>query len=77
MSAHYIMRKCFDESNADHNRVLRQGLTLDEAQAHCQDPASSGNGWMDCYYTGEPTHESSEPTVTTPLPVHMRGDGDL
>lgn len=29
------------------NEVLETGLTLEEAQAHCQDPATSGDGWFD------------------------------
>lgn len=74
---HYIMRKCFDTSNPDHNKVIRRGLSLDEAQAHCQDDRTSGNGWMDCYYIGVPVSPVQEPTKTTPLPVDLRGDGEL
>jgi hypothetical protein len=71
------MRKCFDMESADHNIVVRQGLTLDEAQAHTSDSRSGGDGFMDVYYRGEPSRPSSEPTVTTPLPLELRGDGDL
>ena len=31
------------------NRVIKRGLTLEQAQAHCQDPATSGDGWFDGY----------------------------
>jgi hypothetical protein len=28
---------------------IRVGVTLDEAQAHCNNPATSGEGWFDGY----------------------------
>jgi len=31
------------------NRVIKRGLTLEQAQAHCNDPATSGDGWFDGY----------------------------
>jgi hypothetical protein len=31
------------------NRVVKTGLTLDEAQKHCNDPKTSGDGWFDGY----------------------------
>ncbi len=31
------------------NEVIETGLTLDEAQAHCQDEATHGDGWFDGY----------------------------
>ena len=31
------------------NRVIKRGLTLEQAQAHCKDPATSGDGWFDGY----------------------------
>ena len=27
--------------------VIKSGLTLEQAQAHCEDPATSGDGWFD------------------------------
>lgn len=32
------------------NETIEEGLTLEEAQAHCNDPATSGEGWFDAYY---------------------------
>ena len=31
------------------NKVLKTGLTLEQAQAHCENPETSGNGWFDGY----------------------------
>ena len=31
------------------NKVLKTGLTLEQAQAHCNDAKSAGNGWFDGY----------------------------
>lgn len=30
-------------------RIIRRGLTLEEAQAHCNDPRTSGEDWFDGY----------------------------
>jgi len=30
-------------------RVVGRGLTLEEAQAHCNDPRTKGKGWFDGY----------------------------
>lgn len=29
--------------------IVESGLTLEEAQAHCNDPSTSGDGWFDGY----------------------------
>jgi hypothetical protein len=31
------------------HEVIARGLTLDEAQAHCQNPETHGEGWFDGY----------------------------
>ena len=31
------------------NKVLKKGLTLEQAQAHCNNEKSAGNGWFDGY----------------------------
>lgn len=69
---HYIMRKCFDTSNPDHNKVVRVGLDLDEAQAHTSDERTHGDGWMDCYYRGVPVSQVQAPSdATAPLPSDL------
>lgn len=45
-----IVRKCFDANAADHNLVVKTGLTLEEAQEHCEDENTSGDGWFDAFY---------------------------
>jgi len=45
MTTYKIIRFRFEGNN----RVIKRGLTLDEAQAHCQDPSTSGDGWFDGY----------------------------
>jgi hypothetical protein len=30
-------------------RVIKRGLTLQQAQAHCRDPKTHGAGWFDGY----------------------------
>ena len=45
MTTYKIIRFRFEGNN----QVIKRGLTLDEAQAHCQDPSTSGDGWFDGY----------------------------
>jgi hypothetical protein len=33
----------------DNNEVVRTGLTLEEAQEHCNDESTHGDGWFDGY----------------------------
>jgi hypothetical protein len=44
-----IIRFHFDESHPDHRRVITTGLTLEEAQEHCNKDSTSGPGWFDGY----------------------------
>jgi hypothetical protein len=39
MTTYKIIR--FYQKDPDRNRVIRTGLTLEEAQAHCRDPETS------------------------------------
>jgi len=48
-----IVRHRFDQPN----EVVATGLTLDEAQAHCQDDSTHGDGWFDGYTVENPTAE--------------------
>ena len=36
-----IVRNYFDRERAPNRRVIKRGLTLEQAQAHCQDPETS------------------------------------
>lgn len=51
-----IMRFCFDDSDPAHRSVVKRGLSLAEAQAHCQnpntryvDPETNNVIWFDGY----------------------------
>lgn len=45
MSTYSIVRFHFQAEN----EVIETGLTLEEAQEHCNDPDTSGDGWFDGY----------------------------
>lgn len=54
MTTYLIRRFCFDENHPDHHKVIARGLTLEEAQKHCNDPSTcgldeNGNRWFDGY----------------------------
>ena len=43
----YLIRRVYrDDRPAE---VVKTGLTLEEARAHCSDPATQGDGWFDTY----------------------------
>tara|TARA_B100000513_G_C11796368_1_gene150326 strand:- start:127 stop:573 length:447 start_codon:yes stop_codon:yes gene_type:complete len=44
----YKIIRFFRDDNKP-NRVILTGLTLEQAQNHCQDPDTSGDGWFDGY----------------------------
>ena len=44
----YKIIRFFQDSNKP-NKVILTGLTLEQAQNHCQDPDTSGDGWFDGY----------------------------
>lgn len=44
-----IVRNCFDWDDPDHGKIIRTGLTLAEAQQHCNDESTHGDGWFDGY----------------------------
>tara|TARA_R100000388_G_C7212558_1_gene144429 strand:- start:675 stop:821 length:147 start_codon:yes stop_codon:yes gene_type:complete len=45
MTTYKIIRFYFE----GHSRKIKGGLTLEEAQSHCRDPKTSGDGWFDGY----------------------------
>ena len=50
MTEYKIVRKHFDTTHPDHNKVIKTGQTLEEAQEHCSDPETHEQGvWMDVY----------------------------
>lgn len=53
-STYSIVRFCANDEAADHRKVIKRGLSLDDAQAHCNDPATHGEDaergkWFDGY----------------------------
>jgi hypothetical protein len=53
MTTYKIIRFCQDLDDPRHGQVIDTGLTLEEAQAHCYDPATSGDDWFDGYTAEE------------------------
>ena len=47
MTTYKIVR--FYQDMDRRNRVMARGLTLEEAQAHCQREDTHGDGWFDGY----------------------------
>lgn len=45
MTTYQVIRFCFDGEN----EIIRRGLTLAEAQAHCRREDTHGEGWFDGY----------------------------
>jgi|TARA_Y100001937_G_scaffold14686_1_gene19837 hypothetical protein len=43
-----IVRFCFDENDENHRRIIKTGLTLEEAKEHCQREDTHEKGvWFD------------------------------
>jgi len=50
MGTYTIIRFYADDTNPDNGMIIKTGLTLEEAQAHCQDDATHEYGvWFDGY----------------------------
>ena len=49
-----IVWKYRDPNHSDHNKVVAEGLTLEQVRAHCSDESTHKAGvWFDCYYIEE------------------------
>jgi len=61
------------------NKVIKRGLTLKQAQTHCQDPATSGDGWFDGYdkYDAEITIKGLENALGDALDKLAQRDKEL
>ena len=45
-----IVRFCFDDNHPDNHKVIKTGLTEEEAQEHCQrDDTREAGVWFDGY----------------------------
>ena len=42
----YMIIRFYRESQST---VIKRGLTLEQAQEHCNDPETAGDGWFDGY----------------------------
>jgi len=54
MDTYKIVRYCLNDSHPDHHTVIEEGLTWEDAQKHCNDPATQGEDserglWFDGY----------------------------
>lgn len=47
MDEETYMIKRFYQLESQPTEVIKTGLTLEEAQEHCQNDSSSGDGWFD------------------------------
>ena len=50
MKAYKIIRMYKDDNIS--NKTIKTGLTLEQAKKHCNDPATSGEGWFDGFTEG-------------------------
>lgn len=58
MTTYSIIRFYENRNHPDNHRVIRSGLTLAEAQAHCQDESTHGDGWFDGYTEENPRYKT-------------------
>ena len=50
MSLYKIIRFYKDKPVRSHGEeIIKKNVSLEEAQAHCNDPATAGDGWFDGY----------------------------
>ncbi len=55
MTPYKVIRFCRDSNHPDNHKVIKEGLTLEEAQDHCHDESTKGYNdameleWFDGY----------------------------
>jgi hypothetical protein len=49
MNPTYKIVRFYREWLTGHRKIIKEGLTLEEAQAHCQREDTRGDGWFDGY----------------------------
>lgn len=47
--ATYKIKRFWRDDEQRNGEVVKRGLSLEEAQAHCSDPSTRGEGWFDGY----------------------------
>jgi hypothetical protein len=73
-----IIRLYKDGNHPDHNKIIATGLTLEEAQKHCNDPSTcEENVWFDGYRE-ENRPAKSNHTATASMAIGLlRTKGDI
>lgn len=61
-----IVRKYRDSNHPDHNMVVDDDVTLEEAQEHCSSEDTHEKGvWFDCYYENDRQQKPYHASLTT------------
>lgn len=75
MSKYKIVRFYQDDNKP--SEIIKTGLTLEQAQKHCQDPSTSGDGWFDGFEDqNEPKDETLKKLTDIVNWVEGKYDGD-
>lgn len=78
MTTYKILRIHRDILHADHRKRIASGLTLEEAQAHCNDPTTRKEGvWFDSFYEEETKPARSKFAITASMACGLLSKGDV